>query len=392
MTVATVQIAQAESPAQIEQARELFLEYAQSLGFSLCFQNFDKELAGLPGDYVPPDGRLLLAESDGKLAGCVALHKFKAAVCEMKRLYVRPGFRGQSIGRNLADRIIAEAREIGYTHMRLDTVGGTMDRAIAMYRQMGFQEIAPYRENPMPGVLYMELDLQSSFRNIQMKHSGSLRFGCVMFAALLAWFGLGLQLYVILVGAHAKGISTIAEVVRFFSFFTILTNILVALTLTASLPQTATNDRHFFRRATVQSAVAVYIAFVGLAYSLLLRHLWDPEGLQRIADLILHDIIPVLYIVYWLSFVQKGRLRPKDIVGWLAYPIAYLFYSLVRGALTGLYAYPFVDVGALGYPRALINATLLLVAFVVLSLLLIALDRRMKSSLVSVASPSGGIL
>jgi len=157
MTLATVQIAQAESPAQIEQARELFLEYAQSLGFSLCFQNFDKELAGLPGDYVPPDGRLLLAENDGKLAGCVALHKFEAAICEMKRLYVRPRFRGQNLGRKLADRIITEAREIGYTHMRLDTVGGTMDRAIAMYRQMGFQEIAPYRENPMPGVLYMEL-------------------------------------------------------------------------------------------------------------------------------------------------------------------------------------------------------------------------------------------
>jgi len=164
MTLATVQIVPAQSLAQIEQARELFLEYAQSLGFSLCFQNFDKELAGLPGDYVPPDGRLLLAESDGRLAGCVALHRFVPtpsgiAVCEMKRLYVRPGFRGQNLGRKLAERIIAEARQIGYTHMRLDTVGGVMDRAIAMYRQMGFQEIAPYRENPMPGVLYMELPL-----------------------------------------------------------------------------------------------------------------------------------------------------------------------------------------------------------------------------------------
>jgi GNAT superfamily N-acetyltransferase len=156
MTLATVQIAQAQSPAQIE--------YAQSLGFSLCFQNFDKELADLPGDYIPPDGRLLLAECDGRLAGCVALHRCidipaNATICEMKRLYVRPGFRGQNLGRKLADRIIAEAREIGYTHMRLDTVGGTMDRAIAMYRQMGFREIAPYRENPMPGVLYMELPL-----------------------------------------------------------------------------------------------------------------------------------------------------------------------------------------------------------------------------------------
>ena len=106
----------------------------------------------------------MLAESEAKLAGCVALHRLANAapdanICEMKRLYVRPGFRGQNIGRNLAERAIAEARTIRYTHMRLDTVGGKMDRAIAMYRQMGFREIEPYRENPMPGVLYMELSL-----------------------------------------------------------------------------------------------------------------------------------------------------------------------------------------------------------------------------------------
>src|SRR5271157_2254968 len=90
-------LAQAESPAQIAQIRELFLEYAQSLGFSLCFQNFDKELAGLPGDYCPPDGRLLLAEFEGDVAGCVALHKFEAGICEMKRLYLRPQFRGKGL-------------------------------------------------------------------------------------------------------------------------------------------------------------------------------------------------------------------------------------------------------------------------------------------------------
>ncbi len=164
MKTSALHIVQAHSPAQIEQARELFLEYAQSLGFSLCFQNFDRELAELPGDYVPPEGRLLLAESEGKLSGCVALHRLANAapdanICEMKRLYVRPGFRGQNIGRNLAERAIVEARTIRYTHMRLDTVGGKMDRAIAMYRQLGFREIDPYRENPMPGVLYMELSL-----------------------------------------------------------------------------------------------------------------------------------------------------------------------------------------------------------------------------------------
>jgi GNAT superfamily N-acetyltransferase len=96
-------IARAESQAQVAQARELFLAYAQSLGFSLCFQNFDQELAGLPGDYAPPEGRLLLAEYEGKLAGCVALHQLEAGICEMKRLYLRPEFRGKGLGRILAE-------------------------------------------------------------------------------------------------------------------------------------------------------------------------------------------------------------------------------------------------------------------------------------------------
>ena len=151
--------AQAESPAQIAHARVLFLEYAQSLGFSLCFQNFDKELAELPGDYAPPEGRLLLAEYEGQLAGCVALHKLDTAICEMKRLYLRPQFRGKRLGRALAERIITEARQIGYRHMRLDTVEPVMKDAVAMYRMLGFKEIAPYCPNPIAGALYMELEL-----------------------------------------------------------------------------------------------------------------------------------------------------------------------------------------------------------------------------------------
>jgi putative acetyltransferase len=151
--------AQAESQVQLAQARELFLEYAQSLGFSLCFQNFDQELASLPGDYTPPDGRLLLAEYEGQLAGCVALHKLEPGICEMKRLYLRPAARGKGFGRMLADRIIAEARQIGYQRMRLDTVEPVMKDAVAMYRKIGFREIAPYCANPIAGALYMELQL-----------------------------------------------------------------------------------------------------------------------------------------------------------------------------------------------------------------------------------------
>jgi putative acetyltransferase len=152
-------IFQVDCTEHITQVRELFLEYAQSLGFSLCFQNFDKELATLPGNYAPPQGRLLLAECDSRLAGCAALRPLEHRICEMKRLYVRPQFRGRRLGGALAERIIMEARQIGYRQMRLDTVEPVMKDAVAMYRKMGFQEIAPYRENPIPGALYMELRL-----------------------------------------------------------------------------------------------------------------------------------------------------------------------------------------------------------------------------------------
>ena len=157
--VKSLSLTQAETPAQLAQARELFLEYAESLGFSLCFQNFDQELAGLPGNYAPPAGRLLLAEYEGQLAGCVALHKLETQICEMKRLYLRPQFRGKGFGRALADRIIGEARQIGYQRLRLDTVEPVMKDAVAMYRRMGFKEIAAYCSNPMAGALYMELEL-----------------------------------------------------------------------------------------------------------------------------------------------------------------------------------------------------------------------------------------
>jgi putative acetyltransferase len=152
-------LVQAESSAHVVQARELFQEYAQSLGVNLCFQNFEQELARLPGHYAPPDGRLLLAEYDGQMAGCVALHKWEDGICEMKRLYLRPSFRRKGLGRVIAEKIIAEARSIGYQRMRLDTIGPLMKDAVEMYRKLGFREIAPYRPNPIAGAMYMELRL-----------------------------------------------------------------------------------------------------------------------------------------------------------------------------------------------------------------------------------------
>ena len=154
-----LKIFQAVSSTDMVGVRELFLEYAQSLGFSLCFQSFDKELAELPGDYAPPQGRLLLANYSGELAGCVALHDLGQNVAEMKRLYVRPHYRGKRVGFALVQQLLEEARDIGYRRIRLDTVEPVMKDAVKMYRRLGFREIAPYRANPIDGALYMELDL-----------------------------------------------------------------------------------------------------------------------------------------------------------------------------------------------------------------------------------------
>jgi ribosomal protein S18 acetylase RimI-like enzyme len=154
-----MKIYQASAAEDIENARLLFREYEAWLGLDLCFQGFEEELNGLPGKYALPDGRLLLADADGRLAGCIAMRKLNGSVCEMKRLFVRDGFRGMRIGNSLIERLIDEARSSGYAKMRLDTYPAKMGKAVKLYKSHGFREIEAYYSNPYEGVLFMEANL-----------------------------------------------------------------------------------------------------------------------------------------------------------------------------------------------------------------------------------------
>ncbi len=154
-----VEIIQAETTEQIETTRNLFREYEAWFGMNLCFQNFDEEVANLPGKYVAPDGGLFLAFVDEDIAGCIALRKLEDGVCEMKRLYVKDEFRGQKIGIKLIEKIITEAHQIGYEKMRLDTFPAKMSKAVGLYESYGFREIPAYYQNPYGETLFMELDL-----------------------------------------------------------------------------------------------------------------------------------------------------------------------------------------------------------------------------------------
>jgi len=159
---AQLEIIPAISAGRVSQARTLFHEYAAELGVSLCFQNFNAELATLPGDYALPTGALFVAEFEHELAGCVALRKLGRGVCEMKRLYVRPAFRGKEIGRALAKSIVTEARRLGYRAMALDTLS-SMRPAMALYQSLGFKKTKAYYANPLDGVVYMKLRFSSSW-------------------------------------------------------------------------------------------------------------------------------------------------------------------------------------------------------------------------------------
>jgi hypothetical protein len=203
--------------------------------------------------------------------------------------------------------------------------------------------------------------------------SGQQRYATV--AAVLGWFGLAVQLYLILIARWEDHASVMGGLVKFFSFFTVLTNVLVVVALTCAVTDRHSAGHRFFRSPIVCAGITVSILLVGIAYNLLLRHLWHPEGWQRLADELLHDIMPLGFLVYWWLYVPKGMLRLKHILLWIAYPVVYFAYVLLRGDLIGDYVYPFIDVGTLGFTAAFINALGVLAGFVGMGLLLWGVDR-----------------
>jgi hypothetical protein len=193
--------------------------------------------------------------------------------------------------------------------------------------------------------------------------------------AALTWLTLVLQLWLIITNRTASIAETI---VRYFGFFTILTNILVAVSFSAVFLKGIGNSNNFFTRPKNLTAIAVYITIVGLIYNVILRFQWAPQGLAKLADELLHSVIPVFYIIFWLAFVPKQQINWSNILPWLAYPLAYLSYTLLRGPSAQWYPYPFVDVIKLGYNKVFFNSAMVCLVFILFSVLFVSIAKMMS--------------
>lgn len=220
------------------------------------------------------------------------------------------------------------------------------------------------------------------FRHLILKNMGNIsprtKQLFLAIGAVAGWLAIILQFYLIIINRTASIPETI---IRFFSFFTILTNILVALCCTFLLLKPASKWAVFFKQPATFTALTVYIAVVGIVYNVILRFLWSPEGMQFLVDELLHSVIPVLFILYWFLFVPKETLKWNNILPWLIYPFIYCIYSLLRGAISGFYPYPFINVNLLGYSKVILNIGSLIIVFLVLSVLLVGIakiSRRWK--------------
>ncbi len=194
-----------------------------------------------------------------------------------------------------------------------------------------------------------------------------------MAAAALGWFALVVQ-YVLIVKYKTDG-DLIAAAIRFFSYFTLLSNVLVALAMTLPWLAPETKLGRFFLEPAIRTAILAYIIIVAVIYHVVLRKLWNPEGWEYVADTIEHVVAPTLYVIDWLLFVPKGTLKFRSAFVWLLFPVAYAVFSLIHGAVTGFYPYPFIDESKLGYDQVLTNMGGLVGAFAGLGLVLIGVDR-----------------
>ena len=195
-------------------------------------------------------------------------------------------------------------------------------------------------------------------------------------AASIAWFGVLTQFYLIILN---RVVSIPETILRFFAYFTINTNILVALCFTFIGLGSKTRTGRFFSRPSTVTAITVYIIIVGIVYNTILRSLWQPQGLQMIVDEILHSVTPVLFVLFWVIFIPTEELKWKHAFSWLIYPLVYIFYALIVGAVTKFYPYLFVDVNRHGYIKALSNTGLVLFAIFLLSLIMIATGKAVKN-------------
>lgn len=208
--------------------------------------------------------------------------------------------------------------------------------------------------------------------------SNKIKWAYSALAVIVTWFALVLQFSVSIPAYLNKGCSLRSALIQLFSFYTILSNLLMVIGLTTILIAAKSAWGRFFLRNTVLTAIVLYMTIVGLTYNILLRNVWHPEHLFKLADELLHVVTPVLFIIYWLAFVPKDGLKYRNVWPWLWFPFLYFIYVLIRGAISGNYPYPFVDVAKYGYPQVLLNAVILLPIFWGLGALFVFIARQMN--------------
>jgi hypothetical protein len=189
---------------------------------------------------------------------------------------------------------------------------------------------------------------------------------------IIGWFAVITQFFLMLENRTASLPET---VIRFFSFFTILTNILVAIGFSYAATNTSSLLKKFFSKQTTLAAICVYIVVVGLIYNLILRSLWQPTGMQKIVDELLHSVIPIAFLLFWIIYIPKNELKWVSVFPWLLYPLCYAIFVAIRGAFSGFSPYPFIDVNKIGYPKFFINSILITVLFLFLSILLVGTSK-----------------